>query len=188
MTNRKTPIFNFCDMYQVLFRSFFFLCVISATTLTVSAQLDASNRTSRSREELPSGMKETMAKGRIEREKKDFAELLEHGDEALKISAELEKSFSQNNRLTTQDQKKLARLEKLYKKIRQELGGNSDDEGDELNNQSSSLSNALKTLHSNTVQLVDELKKTTRYTISVVAVESSNMLLKVVRILRFQKN
>lgn len=156
--------------------------------MSVSAQIDASGRSSRSREELPNGMKETMAKGRIEREKKEFAELLEHGDEAVKISAELEKSFSQNNRLTSEDQKKLVRLEKLYKKIRQELGGNNDDDDEELNNQPSSLSNALQTLHSNTVQLVDELKKTTRYTISVIAVESSNMLLKAVRMLRFRKN
>jgi hypothetical protein len=42
-------------------------------------------------------------------------------------------------------------------------------------------------LQNNTVKLVDELRKTTRYSVSVVAVESSNLLLKVVRFLRFGK-
>ncbi|MBA3600943.1 MAG: hypothetical protein H0W45_06805 [Acidobacteria bacterium] len=50
-----------------------------------------------------------------------------------------------------------------------------------------SILNALKALKSNTLTLVDELKKTSRYSISVIAVESSNALLKAVRFLRFNK-
>ena len=141
------------------------------------------------KEELPKGIKETLAKGRIDREKKDYAELLERGNEAVKLSDELEKSFSQNNQLSADDRKKLDRLEKLVKKIREGIGGKDDDEEMiEAADRPSTILNALKTLQSNTVKLVDELQKTSRYSVSVIAVESSNLLLKVVRFLRLGKN
>lgn len=151
------------------------------------AQADASNRSpgARQKEDLPKGIQESLAKQRIEREKKDFAEMLERGEEALKISDELEQSFVKNNSFSAEDQKKLDRLEKVVKKIRSELGGGDDDQVEE---KPLSLLNALEILQSNTVKLVDELKKTTRYSISVIAVESSNALLNLVRFLRFRKN
>lgn len=142
-----------------------------------------------SKEELPKGVKETLAKGRIEREKKDFEELLERGKEAVKLSDELEKSFTQTNQLSSGDRKKLDRLEKLVKKIREGIGGEDDDaKMIEAADKPSTVLNALETIKSNAVKLVDELQKTSRYSISVVAVESSNLLLKVVRFLRFGKN
>lgn len=141
------------------------------------------------KEELPKGIKETLAKGRIDREKKDYAELLERGKEAVKLSDELEKSFSQNNQLSGEDRKKLDRLEKVVKKIREGIGGKDDDEEMiEAADRPSTILNALKTLQTNTVKLVDELQKTSRYSVSVIAVESSNLLLKVVRLLRLGKN
>jgi len=142
------------------------------------------------KEDLPKGIKETLAKGRIDREKKDFAELLKRGEEAVKLSDELEKSFVQNNQLSSEDRKKLDRLEKLVKKIRQDIGGKDDESADnfESKNHQSSMHTALKFLQTNTVKLVDELKKTSRHSISVVAVESSNLLLTIVRFLRFGKN
>ena len=140
------------------------------------------------KEELPKGIKETLAKGRIEREKKDYEELHGRGKEAVKLSDELEKSFSQNNQISADDRKKLDRLEKLVKKIREGIGGKDDDETVEFAERPSSIFSALKTLQSNTIKLVDELQKTSRYSISVVAVESSNLLLKVVSFLRLGKN
>ncbi len=136
---------------------------------------------------MPKGIQESLAKQRIDREKKDFAELLARGEEALKLSDELEQSYSKNSAFSNEDQKKLDRLEKVVKKIRNELGGDGGDE-EQIEEKPLSLLNALKTLQSNTVKLVDELKKTTRYSISVVAVESSNALLSLVRFLRFRKN
>ena len=154
-------------------------------------QVDASSRgDAPQKEDLPKGIKETLAKGRIDREKKSFAELIERGEEAVKLSDELEKSFVQNNQLSPDDRKKLDRLEKLVKKIRVEIGGKDEANNDnsESDNQPLSMQNALKFLQTNTVKLVDELKKTSRYSISVAAVESSNLLLAVVRFLRFRKN
>lgn len=143
------------------------------------------------KEDLPKGIKESLAKSRIEQEKKDFAELLERGEEAVKLSNELETSFTQNNHISSEDRKKLDRLEKLVKKIRDEIGGKDDgkeDENIQIEEKPSTMLDALKSLQSTSVKLVDELKKTTRYSVSVVAVESSNLLLKVVKFLRFGKN
>lgn len=178
-------------MFRNVFRLFLVVCFISAASVYVCAQgADASTRNGGSpKEELPKNIQESLAKSRIEQEKKDFAELLERGEEAAKLSDELEKSFTQKNQLSSEDRKKLDRLEKLVKKIREELGGKDDgDEEIEAENKPSSMPDALKFLQNNTVKLVDELKKTTRYSVSVVAVESSNLLLNVVRFLRFGKN
>jgi hypothetical protein len=165
----------------------FLLALISGASVCVNAQMDASTRDGRPRQEedLPKSIKENLAKGRIEQEKKEHEELLKRGEEALKLTGELEKSFAANNKLSAEDFKKLERLEKLVKKIRTDLGGDDDEENAE--NKPSTLENAFQALQENTVKLVDELKKSTRYSISVIAIESSNVLLKVVKFLRFKK-
>lgn len=139
------------------------------------------------KEDLPKGIKETLAKSRIEREKKDYEELLQNGEEAVKLSESLEKTFAASNKISGEDQKKLDRLEKLAKKIRRELGANDSDEAEAEANPAS-LPEAFKTLQTYTVKLVGELKKTTRYSVSVVAIQSSNAFLRVVKFIRFGKN
>lgn len=161
---------------------------------TAFSQIDATSPSGRQqpKEELPKNIKETLAKQRIEREKKDYEELIKRSEEAVKLSEELEKSFSNSNQLSTEDLKKLEKLEKLVKKIRGELGG--DDDGEqELNadkdktEQPSTMVNAFKVLQTNAVQLFDEIKKSTRYSVSVIAIQTSNMLLKLVKFIRFGK-
>ena len=69
-------------------------------------------------DDFPKNIKESLAKSRIEREKKEFQELVQRGEETLKLIEELEKSFSENKQLSAEDQKKLDHLENLTKKIR----------------------------------------------------------------------
>ncbi len=171
-------------MFHKFFQLFFAIIIISGTVALVNAQSDATTRSGTAeKEDFPKGIKESLAKQRIEREKKDFAELIQRSEEAVKIIDELDKSFTANNQFSSEDQKKLDRLEKVAKKIRDEISS-----GDgEAEDKPLSILNALKALKSNTLTLVDELKKTSRYSISVIAVESSNALLKAVRFLRFNK-
>jgi hypothetical protein len=186
---RRTRPGNFYAVMALRFIQFIFLLsVIGFASVAVSAQFDASTPSGRPRQEedLPKSIKENLAKGRIDQEKKDYEELLERGDEALKLTEALEKSFATNKQLSTEDYKKLERLEKLVKKIRTDLGGDEDEANNEEKNLST-VENAFKALQENTVKLVAELKKSTRHTISVIAIESSNMLLKVVKFLRFRK-
>src|SRR5438045_1575633 len=80
---------------------------------TAFSQIDATSPNGRQpKEELPKNIKETLAKQRIEREKKDYEELVQRSEEAVKLSEELEKSFSNSNQLSAEDLKKLEKLEK----------------------------------------------------------------------------
>ena len=159
---------------------------------SVFSQIDASTPSGRpQKEDLPKNIKETLAKQRIDREKKDYQELLRRSEEAVKISSELEESFTIAKRITSEDEKKLDRLEKLVKKIRSELGADDDGELEsaekENSEKPSTMDSAFKSLQTTAEQLLDELKKSTRYSVSVVAIQTSNALLKLVKFIRFGK-
>ncbi len=167
----------------------FTIFIVLAATVFVHAQgSDASTRNGHpSKEELPKGVLESLAKQRIDREKKDFDEMLERGEEVLKITGQLEKSFAEKNQFSAEDRKKLERLEKVVKKIRNEMGGGGDGgDDDEIAAQPLSTADALESLKNGTTNLLDELKKTSRYSVSVIAVQTSNTLLRVVQFLRFR--
>lgn len=160
-------------------RLIFAILLISTAIICVNAQFP---NAAPEKEDYPKTVKETLAKGRIDREKKDYQQLIERGEEAAKISSEINKSFAKHNKFSSEDQKKLDRLEKLVKKIRNELGGDDDDSDED---KPSSISAAVKSLQETTMNLIDMIKKSTRYSVSVAAIESSNALLKVVRFIRF---
>ena len=137
-------------------------------------------------EERPRSIRESMIKMQIAQEKKEHDQMLTRGEEALKLSEQLEKAFSQNGRLTEADYARIENIEKLAKKIRSELGGNDDGEKEAEPAQRRILSpaEAVKSLRSMTVSLYDELKKTSRFSISVTAIQSTNALLSITRFLR----
>ncbi|MBK6751386.1 MAG: hypothetical protein KA956_05870 [Pyrinomonadaceae bacterium] len=150
------------------------------------------------REDQPKSIKEQLDKLRIEQEKKDHQAMLVRGDEALKISEELDTKVSTNAQLDTKDRQKLESLEKILKKIRNELGGDDDggsaldpaadqSESDEVkpNERPKDVVDGIKSLRSTTIKLVDELKKTTRFTISATAIQTTNAVLRITRILKF---
>lgn len=160
-----------------------FLMII--TSITVQAQIDLDSPFGKpKKEEYPQPILETLAKQRIEEEKEDYQKLLKRGEEAVKLSEQLERSYAINNQLSSDDKEKLKDLEKLLKKIRDDLGGDDDDE-EEFKEKPGSMKEAIKTLKQNTVDLYEEIKQTSRHTISVVAIESSNFVLKIVKFLRF---
>jgi hypothetical protein len=183
-------------MAYKLSKYFILLAFVFIAAVNINAQSDASTPSGRTpqKEDLPKSIKENLVKHRIEQEKKDYNEMLERSEEALKLSEELEKSVAQNNTVSSQDQIKLARLEKIVKKIRKELGGDDDDaqteekfETAEIEEKPSGVAGAVRKLQSTATKLFNELKKTTRFSISVVAIQSSNSLLKILKFIRFGK-
>lgn len=187
-------------MSSFISKSVITFAFVFLTAFAVNAQGEASTSNGRPapKEELPKSIKESLDKQRIEREKKDYQEMIERGEEALKISDELEKSVAQTSKLSSQDQAKLERLEKIVKKIRKELGGDDDgeksavvpestNEETELDEKPSTVMSAIKKLQSNAAKLVEELKKTSRFSISAIAIQSSNALLKIVKFVQFYK-
>ncbi len=140
-------------------------------------------------EEMLKGVRETREKMRIEKEKKEHDEMLERGEEVRRLSERLEKSFAENGHFSDTDRTALETREKNAKKIRSELGGDVDDEKiDELlkAGDKTSFADAVDTLKNVATNLADELKKTTRFTISATAIQSSNAVLKLARFLRIK--
>lgn len=169
-------------IFQFIFSS---LLIIFASVF-VNAQIDASTPSGRPKQEdFPKSIQENLKKHEIERNKKEHEKMLENGEEAVRLSEELVASFEKNNQFSAKDEEKLERIEKLVKKIRNGLGGADEKEAEE--EKPSTLEVAVKTLRKTTVSLLNELKKTTRYSISAVAIQSSNSLLDIVRFLRFWK-
>jgi len=143
-------------------------------------------------DEQPPSVGEMIEKQRILRQKKEYGEMLKRGDEALKLSEELETSFGESETLSSRDLEKLEALEKVVGKIRNDLGGDNDDDKIEdstgpENNARRDVVSAFKFLRSSTMRLVDELKKSSRFSISVAAVESSNAVIRIARFLRLKK-
>lgn len=166
-----------------------FLMVLSVFALYAQ---NADNRTSpeKPEESQPKSVREMLKKMQIEQSKKEYDEMLDRGQQALKISEELERSFAQRSTLTPAEVEKLDEMERLVKKIRSELGGKDGDEPDDRLSDDpdpNSVADGFKALQKFTGKLVDELKKTTRFSISAAAIQSSNAVLKVVRFLRLKK-
>lgn len=185
-------------MVQRFAKYFVLAALMCGLGIAVNAQQDSPDASSRSgrqpKEDLPLGLKEMLAKQKAERDKKDHEEMLERGEEALRLANQLETSFEQKKEFSQQDKSRLESLERVVTKIRKELGGDDDGDGDDTayvqpadEPKPSTVEEAFKYLQSTTAKLVDELKKTTRFSISAVAIQSSNTVLKLVRFLRIKK-
>lgn len=173
------------------FRLIFAFCLFFSAAVCVSAQIDfpdastPNGRSNQRREDMPKNVKESLAKNRIEREEKDYQELLDRADEAAKLSDEIQNSFNNQKKLSNADRKNLEKLEKLVKKIRKDIGGGDADEDETL---PKNVNSALVSLRENSSNLVDELKKATRYSISVSAIEKTNQILKILQFIQGGKN
>jgi len=172
------------------------LLILTPCLYAQSAEDTRYSTTRRSKEDLPKNLREMLIRQRIEEEKKEHNELLKRGAEALVISGQLEESFAQHQQLSARDKERLDHLATLVKKIRKGIGGEDDDDependgknpGAAAEDKPSNLETAFKALQSTTVKLVDELKKTTRFSISAIAVQSSNAVLRIVRFIRTGK-
>ncbi len=138
------------------------------------------------------GVRDMLAKQRVAKEKRDHEELLRKGDAAVKLSGDIESSFNKDSHLSPASLAKLADLEKLVLKIRKDLGGRGDDQEnaedvEEEGSEPSTLAGALKTLHEKTALLVEELKRSTRFTVSGLAIRTSNAVIRTTRVLRLFK-
>jgi len=170
------------------------ILVILGMTLTGSvvcfAQTAADNRSMalpRRNEDRPLGIQESLEKMRIQREKKEHLEMVERGEEALKLSQQLENAYAANGKLTDREFAKIAAVEKIVKKIREDLGGGDDGDKEEKENTNKgplSPGEAVKSLKATTVELFDQLKKTSRFTISAAAIQTSNAVIRIARFLR----
>lgn len=138
------------------------------------------------REPISDHLKERMIELCIADNKREFEKLLERTEELARLTDEIETSFNENNSLSDKDRKKLDEAEDLVSKIRKELKADDDDNEDQKK-KPRNVVEAIILLKENTTRLVDEIKKTSRHSISVVAIQSSTTVLKLVKWLRFNR-
>jgi hypothetical protein len=128
---------------------------------------------------------EMLAKRRIKLEEKEHQETVDRATEASKLGNELVETFQRTQRLEQQDFKKIDRIEKLAKKIRDAFGGTGEDV--EIENTPHDVSSALLKLRELTYDLQDRIGKTSRMEISAAVIERTNELLEVIKLLRLMR-
>ncbi|HTK36848.1 MAG TPA: hypothetical protein VL325_00020 [Pyrinomonadaceae bacterium] len=160
--------------------------LFSAAAAQAQAGADGGPIFGRPRDPEPKSVQEMLFKMQIDKAKKDYDEMLERGEQALNISMEIEKSYEKTGTLTQDDREKLDDVEKLVKKIRGELGGGDDEKSESDADGPKDVVSGVKYLAKSTADLVDELKKTTRFSISAAAIQSSNTVLGALRFLRLK--
>jgi len=130
-----------------------------------------------------------MTRLRIEKEKRAYDEMIERAEQIVKISEQLADSADKQNEITQADREQFAALEKLTKKVMDSLGGNGNDI--ELDPDAvqppADIRSGILTLKEDAAKMLEEVKKTTRFTVTTAAIESSGVVLKIVRYLKLAK-
>lgn len=115
-------------------------------------------------------------------EQKDYEENLARAREASNLGTQVLDAFKANKSIGTEEAKKLERIEKLTKKIRDEAGGQ-DSEVEELE-----IPNTLETAVKRVADLAGELRKdvekTPRKVVSAVVIDRANNLIGLLRYVR----
>ena len=137
----------------------------------------------RNRIDSSPGVRKQLVKLCIKEIKEDYERILDHSEEIARLSTEIQTSFNDAQSFSNDDQEKLARVQNLVKKVRKELRISDDDEEKE---RPESLADAVNELQATSTCLLEEIKKAGRHSISLVAVQSSNAVMYVVRFLRQQ--
>ncbi len=177
--------------FLVFLGSIAFAMVVAVVPSSAQVAPDEVLRPARDARDQPRTLRDFVARQRSEKARRDHEELLKRGDEAVALAEELETAFMRDNRLSPNEIAKLETLEKLISRIRKGLGGEGD--GDGLSEdivekrQPLTVENAVVDLKDLTIKLVDEMKKTSRFTVSVIAIQSSNSVLQIVKFLRLRK-
>jgi hypothetical protein len=123
-----------------------------------------------------------MVKRRIRLEEKQYQENIDRAREAAQIGAELHAAFSNSHHLTESDFKKLDRLEKITKKIREEVGGsNGDGIPDKV---PTDVQSALERIDCVADTLKARMEKTPRMVVSAAVIDTANELLDLIKIVR----
>ena len=152
------------------------LFIVLGAVAYVPAQEDDSMFPGRARkEDPPHGLEEALTKLRIDKEKKEFNEMVKRGDDAAKLANDLKEASGLDQR------EQITSIGKLVKKIRDELGGESEKD-DEVTDPSSEA-DAIKSLKAEVNALAEDLRKATRFTISADAIDRTNTITRLIKYL-----
>jgi hypothetical protein len=135
--------------------------------------------------EQPEHVREMIAKLQSDQLKKEHDMMLRRGEDALKLIGEIEQAVSAAGSVSRDSREKLDELEKLVKKIRDDLNGDEDDEGEASRFEPpATTAECYKALYDLVDALNEELKKTSRFAISARAIDRTNSVLRMIRHVR----
>jgi hypothetical protein len=125
---------------------------------------------------------EMRAKRAIKYAEKEYRDNIDRARELADLGSQLGESFKKNQQFDRADWKKIERLEKLTKAIRNAAGGsNAETESDKHSVRLSVNVDQLLTVVSS---LAKRVEKTPRHVISAAVIDEANVLLELIRLLR----
>ena len=127
---------------------------------------------------------EMRAKRAIKYAEKEYRANIDRAHELADLGSQLGECFKKNQQLDQESFKKLDRLEKLTRAIRNAAGG-SDSEKDS-DKHSMDLSVNVKKMLGVVESLADRVEKTPRHVISAAVIDEANVLLELIRLVREQ--
>jgi hypothetical protein len=125
---------------------------------------------------------EMRAKRAIKYAEKEYRDNLDRAHELADLGTQLGESFKKNQQFDRADWKKIDRLEKLAKAIRNAAGG-SDSQSDS-DKHSISLTINVEQLLTVVSSLAERVEKTPRHVISASVIDEANVLLELIRVVR----
>jgi vacuolar-type H+-ATPase subunit I/STV1 len=118
----------------------------------------------------------------LKEEKKAYEQHVARAKEARELATDLKLAYETHNAFTSQDQKKLERLEKLARRIRNEAGG-SDTDADPKD-LPQSIGSAVKLVAEMAEDLCKEVEKTPRRVVSASIIAQANKLIGLIQHVR----
>ena len=125
---------------------------------------------------------EMRVKREIRYAEREYKQNLDRAQEASNLGKDLALSYKRKQTLDRDDLKKLERLEKLANKIREEAGGEDDEEP--VEKRPGDLAEAIDCIAKVSASLNERVQQTPRRVISTVAINKANVLLELIRITR----
>jgi hypothetical protein len=125
---------------------------------------------------------EMRGKQAIKFAEKEYRENLDRAHELADLGTQLKESFKRNQQLDREDFKKLDRIEKLTRAIRNAAGGT--DSEKESDKRPGDFAATLKDMLGTVESLAKRVEKTPRHMISAAVIDEANVLLELVRSVR----
>ena len=118
----------------------------------------------------------------LKEEKKRYDEHLERAREASQLAAQLSETYKAKQAFDSEDGKKLERLEKLTKRIRNEAGGSETDP--DVKNIPPDMASAVERVAEMAEDLRKLVEKTPRHVISAAVIDHANTLIGIIQYVR----
>ena len=183
MSSRNHPDLRRRFMMALGFVVMLFLLVsVSAQGQSSIVPQDPGKPDKSEKPEFGSHESEMRARLILKEEKKRYDEHLDRAREVSQLATQLSESYQSHQTFIGEDNKKLERLEKLTKRIRNEAGGSESDA--DVKDIPHNMANAMK----RTAEMAEDLRKlvekTPRHVISAAVIDQANKLLGVIQYVR----